>query len=220
MTTNINMDFSKRVVIDANVLDWARTRLPGVERRMIEREGAESGHATTIVRYAPGSHFSSHVHEGGEEYLVLDGVFSDEYGDFGRGRYVRNPIGSEHQPHSRAGCTIFVQLGQMDPLDQDYVRLDTNTGSWVPGIADGLSVLPLHRYGGESVALVRWAAGTRFERHVHPGGEEILVLEGVFEDEHGRYPEGTWIRNPAGSVHEPFSSEGCTIYVKTGHLSR
>jgi anti-sigma factor ChrR (cupin superfamily) len=219
MHTDINMDFSRRVVIDTNALDWMSTRLPGVERRMLERENAESGRATSIVRYAPGSSFSSHVHTGGEEFIVLDGVFSDEYGNFGPGTYVRNPVGSEHRPGSENGCTIFVQLSQMDPLDQDYVRLDTNNGTWVPGLVGGLSVMPLHEHGDEHIALVRWDAGTRFNRHGHPGGEEILVLAGVFEDEHGRYPRGTWLRNPAGSQHTPFSIEGCTIYVKTGHLS-
>ncbi|MEB3214064.1 MAG: cupin domain-containing protein, partial [Leptolyngbyaceae bacterium] len=54
--------------------------------------------------------------------------------------------------------------------------------------------------------------------HRHWGGEEIFVLDGVFEDEQGRYPKGTWLRNPPGSVHSPFSTEGCVIYVKTGHL--
>lgn len=79
-------------------------------------------------------------------------------------------------------------------------------------------MLPLHEFGAESCALVRWAPGTHFTAHTHWGGEEILVLEGVFSDEHGHYPEGTWLRSPHGSRHQPFSDEGCLIYVKTGHL--
>jgi anti-sigma factor ChrR (cupin superfamily) len=218
MITNLNMDFESRVVIDTEQMNWIDSRLPGVQRRMLEREAPESGRATTIVRYAPGSEFSSHVHSGGEEYLVLDGIFSDEYGDFGPGTYVRNPIGSEHSPHSKGGCTIFVKLQQMDPEDRDYVRKDTTGGEWLPGLVAGLSVMPLHHHGSETVALVKWEPGTAFQRHVHSGGEEILVFDGVFADEHGRYPKGTWIRNPAGSVHTPFSDDGCVLYVKTGHL--
>ena len=218
MTTNLNMDFGQRVVVDTSRLDWVDTRLAGVQRRMLERAGAEQGRATTIVRYAPGSAFSSHVHDGGEEFIVLEGVFSDQSGDFGAGSYVRNPVGSAHRPHSIGGCTIFVKLGQMDPADQDDVRILTAEGSWLPGAVNGLSVMPLHSYGTESVSLVKWAPGTQYRQHDHSAGEEILVLDGVLEDEHGRYPKGTWIRSPAGSRHTPYSTEGCTIYLKSGHL--
>ena len=44
------------------------------------------------------------------------------------------------------------------------------------------------------------------------------MLEGALDDEHGRYPKGTWLRNPPGSEHSPFSDEGCLFYVKSGHL--
>jgi anti-sigma factor ChrR (cupin superfamily) len=67
---------------------------------------------------------------------------------------------------------------------------------------------------------VRLAPGTRLERQDHPGGEEILVLDGSFDDELGRYSKGTWLRNPPGSAHGAFSRPGCTLFVKTGHLAR
>lgn len=78
----------------------------------------------------------------------------------------------------------------------------------------------MYSQGGfpENVALVRWAPATAFHRHTHFGGEEILVLEGTFEDEQGQYLAGTWLRNPHMSAHTPFSREGCTIYVKVGGL--
>jgi len=218
MVSNLNMDFDQAVTIDTANMAWVDSPLPGVQRRMLERASAESGHATSIVRYAPGSAFSPHIHEGGEEFFVLDGVFSDDYGDFGPGTYIRNPVGSKHRPRSDSGCTIFVKLWQMVPEDQDYVRTDTRTATWSPGLVDGLTVLPLHQFGTEHVALVNWDPGTVFQPHAHPGGEEIFVLDGVFEDEHGRYPKGTWLRSPPGSAHTPFSTEGCRIFVKTGHL--
>ncbi|MBT5107441.1 MAG: cupin [Rhodospirillaceae bacterium] len=216
MKTGVNMDFDQRVVVNANEMEWMESRLPNVFRRMLERENAESGRATTIVRFEPNSAFDSHIHVGGEEFLVLEGVFSDETGDFGPGMYIRNPVGSEHRPHSKEGCVIFVKLCQMDVADQDAVRIDSNRDEWLPGLEDGLTVLPLHQFGSENVGLVKWRPGTTFQRHSHPGGEEILVLDGVFEDEHGRYPKGTWMRSPAGSVHTPYSAEGGMIYVKTG----
>lgn len=215
----INADFTQRVVVESEALPWSPSPLPGVERRMLDRVGGEVARATSIVRYAPGSHFSAHTHGGGEEFLVLDGVFSDEDGDFGPGSYVRNPVGSTHRPRSETGCTIFVKLWQMAPEDQTFVRLDTRAAGWLPGTVAGLEVMPLHSYGEESVALVRWQPGTRFPTHRHPGGEEILVLDGVFADEQGRYPKGSWLRNPPESQHSPFSDEGCLIYVKTGHLA-
>lgn len=214
----IHADLNQRAVVNSPELDWVDSPLAGVRRRMLDRDGAESGRATTIVNYAPGSFFSPHVHEGGEEYIVLGGVFSDESGDYGPGYYVRNPPGSRHRPHSENGCTIFVKLWQMDDDDQEFVKIDTARTAWQPGLVDGLEVMPLYQRGTEQVALVKWQPGTRFSEHPHPGGEEIFVLEGTFEDEHGRYPEGTWLRNPPGSIHTPFSDDGCLIYVKTGHL--
>ena len=131
---------------------------------------------------------------------------------------LRNPAGSSHAPFSEEGCTLLVKLRQMHPADQSRLLVDTANGAWRPGLVNGLEVLPLHAFGSEHVALVRWAAGTVFQPHGHAGGEEILVLEGVFQDEHGTYPAGSWLRNPPGSVHRPWSESGCTIWVKTGHL--
>ncbi|MFG6096096.1 cupin domain-containing protein [Leptothoe sp. ISB3NOV94-8A] len=214
----IHADLTERAVVNTENLPWINSPMAGVQRRMIERDGAEVARATSLVRYAPGSYFSAHTHGGGEEFFVLEGVFSDEHGDFGPGTYVRNPVGSSHTPHSKDGATILVKLRQMDPNDQQQVTIDTNKAGWSPGLVTGLHVLPLHSYGTEQVALVKWAPGTTFQQHHHWGGEEIFVLEGTFTDEQGVYPQGTWLRNPPDSVHMPFSEEGCLIYVKTGHL--
>ncbi|PSB39321.1 cupin domain-containing protein [Aphanothece minutissima] len=218
--TQLHADRDRRAVVDSGALPWHPSPLAGVERRLLERDGGEVARATSIVRYAPGSRFSPHGHGGGEEFLVLEGVFSDEHGDYGPGTYVRNPVGSAHAPFSEGGCTILVKLRQMDPADQTRVVIDTGSSTFVPGLVPGLCVLPLHAFGLEHVALVRWEPGTRFPLHAHPGGEEIFVLEGVFEDEQGAYPAGTWLRNPPGSRHVPFSGSGCLIWVKTGHLDQ
>ena len=214
----LHTDFSQRVVVHSNDLSWVDSPMAGVQRRMLERDGEEVAHATSIVRYAPNSHFSAHQHGGGEEFFVLEGTFSDEHGDYPAGTYIRNPVGSTHTPSSQAGCTILVKLWQMNPKDQRRVAINTTQSPWMPGLVDGLSVMPLHEFEGEHVALVKWAPGTQFMQHRHWGGEEIFVLEGVFEDELGTYPQGTWMRSPHGSCHTPFSREGCVIYVKTGHL--
>jgi anti-sigma factor ChrR (cupin superfamily) len=215
---DLHADLTQRALLDTNALAWSASPMAGVERRMLDRRGGEVARATSIVRYAPGSRFERHVHGGGEELLVLEGTFSDEHGHYTAGTYLRNPVGSSHAPFSEEGCTILVKLQQMHPADQQRLVVDTTNAFWVPGLVPGLQVLPLHAWGSEHVALVRWAPGTVFQPHGHPGGEEIFVLEGVFQDEHGTYPAGSWLRNPPGSTHRPWSEAGCTIWVKTGHL--
>jgi anti-sigma factor ChrR (cupin superfamily) len=214
----LHADLSRRAVVFSEDLPWRDSPLPGVQRRMLERDGDEVARATSIVRYAPNSSFSPHTHGGGEEFLVLEGVFSDEHGDFGPGSYVRNPPSSKHTPRSGPGCTIFVKLRQMGPHDRETVRIETTSAAWQPGPVEGASHLLLYQSPAERVALVRFAPNTRGGRHCHPGGEEIFVLEGTLADEHGRYPKGSWLRNPPGSEHSPFSGEGCLFYVKSGHL--
>jgi len=216
---DVNSDFDRRVVLHARDAVWTPSPMPGVERRLLDRVGGEVARATSIVRYAANSRFERHVHGGGEEILVLEGVFSDEHGDYLAGTYLRNPPGTAHTPHSRDGCTLFVKLWQFAADDIRPICIDTTKADWYPGLVPGLSVMPLHEHDGVSSALVRWAANTRFNAHTHPGGEEILVLEGVFRDEDGDYPAGTWLRNPRWSRHEPFTgTEGALIYVKVGAI--
>ena len=216
---NINSDCNQRVVINHHDLPWAPSPESGIDRRMLEHIGkeVEVAKATSMVRCHPGSKFQSHTHEFGEEILVLDGMLSDEAGDYPAGTYIMNLPGSCHAPHSKTGCTLFVKVGH---LGSDQIKreiLNTKSSPWYQGMVSGLSVMPLMQQGNGST-LVRWAPQTYFNPHRHYGGEEIFVVTGVFEDEHGRYPAGTWIRSPHLSLHQPFSKEGCIILVKTGHL--
>ncbi|MEP2987876.1 MAG: cupin domain-containing protein [Parasphingorhabdus sp.] len=214
----INSDFSKRAVIRPGDIDWVPSPAAGVERMMLDRIGNEVARATTIVRYSPNSSFPRHSHDGGEEYIVLDGTFSDESGDYTAGTYVRNPIGSSHSPYTKDGATILVKLHQFNKGDKEQFAIDTKAQRFVPGPSPGLTVLPLHSFGTEHSALVKWAPGSKHGEHRHWGGEEIFVLDGVFSDEYGDYPKRTWLRNPHLSSHRPFSNEGALIFVKTGHL--
>ncbi|CDX57691.1 Anti-ECFsigma factor ChrR [Mesorhizobium plurifarium] len=98
------------------------------------------------------------------------------------------------------------------PVIVHAARLD-----WVPSPAGGVDRRMLYRIGDEvarATSIVRYAPGSAFPRHVHAGGEEILVLEGTFQDEHGDYPAGSYFRNPPGTSHVPASKEGCTIFVR------
>ncbi len=213
----INMNLAERLVIETNSEPWVPSPASGVQRIRLERAEAEAGHTTSIVEYKPNTRFSEHVHPLGEEIFVLEGVFSDEHGDYPAGSYLRNPPGSKHAPFSVEGCVIFVKLNQFDERDLETVRVNTAESDWLRG-QGGLQVMPLHEFEHEHVALVKWPAKEIFQPHRHFGGEEILVLSGTFCDEHGRYPKGTWIRSPHMSMHHPFVEEETVILVKTGHL--
>jgi len=214
----LNIDRARRVVLETENMPWEDSPAVGVQRKKLEREAAESGQVSSVVRYEAGSRFSAHTHPLGEEILVLSGVFQDEHGDYPAGTYLRNPPGTSHAPASETGCELLVKLNLFDPGDLEPVCLDTRATPWQPGLVPGLSVMSLHSYQTQNTALVRWAPDTQFNPHIHPGGEEIFVLEGVFEDEQGAYPKGAWLRNPSYSRHQPFTRQGCTIFVKTGHL--
>ena len=143
----LNADFSKRVVIRPEEYDWVDSPASGVKRMMLDRIGDEVARATTIVRFAPNSTFDPHTHGGGEEFLVLEGVFSDEHADHPVGSYVRNPIGTAHRPHiGPEGCTILVKLCQFSDSDTEQKAIDTRNAQFRPGSRPGLTVLPLHSH--------------------------------------------------------------------------
>ncbi len=213
----LNMDFTQRITIDTHTIDWAQSPMRGVWRKPLARQEAERGHATSIVRYDPGSRFSEHDHPGGEEILVLEGTFSDHTGDYPAGTYFRNPIGFRHAPFSEEGCRLLVKLHQFQPDDTAHVTIKTDETPFQPG-QGLLEVLPLHTHGTEQVALVRWPAGATFQPHTHFGGEEIYVISGELKDENGSYSAGTWLRSPHLSKHAPFAATETLIWVKVGHL--
>jgi len=214
----INNDFSRVVVVNTSELTWQQSTTSGVMLRMLEQGGLADARTTSIVRFESGAHLPSASHEYGEEVIVLEGMFSDESGEYTAGTYIKSPPGTNRILLSESGCTLFVKRGHLQQDDLERVVVDVQNSEWRQGMVGGLSVLPLSEFKGEHSALVRWQPGTMFNSHRHWGGEEIYVLEGVFEDEFGRYPAGTWLRNPHMSQHAPFSREGCIIFVKVGHL--
>lgn len=217
----LNADFSKRVALHAAHLVWQASPMPGVERKMLDRIGEEVARATSLVRYAPGSRFSAHTHGGGEEFLVLEGVFQDEHGDYPVGSYVRNPPTSSHTPASQAGCTIFVKLWQFDAEDRTSVRIDTSRLNFegIPG-RTGVTTASLFDDDHEHVRLERWTAGARITLDVQDG-IELLVLAGQFTESGETFTRHSWLRLPAGCVADASAGDGgCTLWVKAGHLGK
>lgn len=211
------MDFSRRVVIDTAQMDWQPSPAQGVWRKPLAREFAEHGHATSLVRYDAGSRFSTHEHPNGEEILVLDGVFSDEHGDYGQGTYLRNPPGTRHAPFSEQGCTLLVKLHQFAPGDDTQLSIDTQAEPWLPCHGD-IENQPLHHFGRERVCLIFWPAGATLALSRFAGGEEFYVIRGCLRDEQGRYPAGTWVRTPDRLRHAPTAEADALVWMKVGHL--
>jgi hypothetical protein len=208
----INADFSQPAVVMADDADWVHSPEAGVDRLMLDRIGDEVARATSIVRYAPGSSFPTHSHAKGEEYFVLDGIFSDDSGNYPRGTYVRNPPGSSHAPFSQDGCRIIVKLRQFDAQDLDYVVVDTaDPTRWQSDILD------LHSFGDERVVMVRIAAGDPLPVP-NDDGLELLVIEGAVDYDGRTLGEESWLRLPPGDTTVVRAARDALAWVKTGHL--
>ena len=218
---HINADFNERVVVDSRAMEWRASPSGTVwRRRLAISRGAETGIVTSIVRYDADSSFAEHPHPGGEEIFVLDGVFSDQHGDYPAGSFLLNPESFRHAPRSEDGCMLFVKLRQYAGAARERCMIDSSAMDWLRGPNPGTWFKPLYTQPGfpERIRLVRLDPGAGPVTHDHPGGEEIFVLEGAVEDEGGRYATGTWIRHPAGSSHATFSRTGCTMLVREGFL--
>lgn len=220
---NINADFKQRVVVHSQQQPWVASPMAGVERRPLDRVGGEVARATSIVRYAPGSHFSPHVHTGGEEFIVLEGVFQDEHGDFPAGSYIRNPPQSSHTPGSEKGCVIFVKLWQFNPDDRQHInvpaRVDTALASaeFTPP-ALGVTSKELYRDEFEVVSVYELAPNTALNLDAVKG-LEMLVLDGEFCEGSDTLETHSWLRLPTDSeLHGRTGSKGARLWVKTEHL--
>jgi len=212
----LNADFTKRVVVHSDQLDWNASPMPGVDRRMLDRIGGEVARATTIVRYAPGSAFSAHTHTGGEEFIVLDGVFQDEHGDFPEGTYVRNPPTSSHTPGSEPGCTIFVKLWQFDM--EDRTQFHKSMADELAAPVDGVATAELHRDTREVVSYSVMEPGATLT-NADGGGIEVLVIAGSVVEGDETLSKGAWLRLPEGqSLSAVSGHDGAKVWMKTGHL--
>ncbi|MEM6302474.1 MAG: cupin domain-containing protein [Pseudomonadota bacterium] len=213
----VNADFDERVVVHTAELKWMESPLPGVHRRMLDRVGDEVARATTIVRYAPGSAFSPHTHTGGEEFIVLDGVFQDEHGDFPAGSYVRNPPSTAHTPRSEHGCTIFVKLWQFDPDDRHQMNrvMADELSPPVEGVATAL----LYQDDKETVRYSDLNPGSTLSVR-SPGGAELLVIDGSVCEGEDTLHRWDWLRVPSGrDLLVVAEDTDAKVWFKTGHLA-
>jgi anti-sigma factor ChrR (cupin superfamily) len=219
-TMKFNADLSQRACENIDKLEWEESSTAGVQRLRLERDDEQPPveRVTTVVRFAPGSSFAQNDHEGGEEFLVLDGTLSDQYGNYPTGTYGRNPKGTGHAPFSDDGCIMLVKLWQMHPDDQQQLAINTRDEALWQKRADGSDALPLFEGDYESVCMLRWPAGLSIKERQFDGGVEYFVLAGSFHDQDGVYKQGSWLRLPPGSRQTIHVDTQCMVYRKSGHL--
>jgi anti-sigma factor ChrR (cupin superfamily) len=211
-TMRINADFSKRAAVHFAGTPWTAGADAGVERKMLDRTGGAAARATTIVRIAPGSAFDARMHAGGEEYLVLDGVFQDEMGDFPVGSYVRNPPAARHAPAAAEGAVLLVKRHQFHPQDRRQVRINTSVA------CD--PVQQLHHNPQEEVMIETWGPGAHIRREA-AGGLELFVLAGSFAEGGEIFGQWDWLRLPPGAALDlKTGADGARIWMKLGHLRK
>lgn len=206
----INDDLTLPVTVHAARMDWIASPSPGVDRRMLFWVGDEVARATSIVRYAPGSAFPRHIHDGGEEILVLEGTFQDEYGDYPAGSYFRNPPGTSHAPASQDGCTIFVRLWQFREGDSQHVvrRPESTPAGGVTLFDDDHEQVCLMTYAGNAAIHI---ANTR--------GQEVLVVAGSMKFDSDQLEHQTWLRLPTGTAFEGVAGpDGVHLWLRDGPL--
>lgn len=216
MAMRTNADFSRAAIVDRSKAEWIASPATGVDRIMLDRIGDEVARATSIVRYAAGSSFARHEHAKGEEFLVLDGVFSDDHGDYPPGCYVRNPPGSGHLPYSKDGCRILVKLRQFDPEDLARVVIDTrNPDLWQAG--EPADSLPLHSFGNEQVSMIRLVAGGQYPIADDSPGVEVFIVSGSIRVDSKTLPAESWLRLPVGEAADLNALEDSILWVKRGN---
>jgi len=209
----LHADHSLRIVVDTTDLHAGLTGDRGLEHRIVPSESR-----ITLRSLQAGETLT---HDGAKllEILVVRGLLSLNGEALGPSSYVRLAAGVAVTLASTEASLVYLNERTPTEPEKDSYALRGDELDWRQGMVPGLKVTSLHQGLTKHTALVRWAPETRFNPHTHVGGEEILVLEGIFRDEHGSYPAGTWIRSPHMSNHRPFTGpEGATILVKVGHL--
>ena len=210
---NLHADHSLRIVVDATDLQAGRAG-----ERPLEQREVPAPSRITLRSFEAGE---TMTHDGAKllEMLVVRGLMKLNGEDLGPASYARLAPGVSATFIAAEASMVYLNERTPPEPETDSYALRGSELDWRQGMVPGLKVTSLHQGVTKHTALVRWAPETRFNPHTHVGGEEILVLEGVFRDEHGSYPAGTWIRSPHMSNHRPFTGpEGATILVKVGHL--
>ncbi len=218
---DINENLDKRAWLAPEDFQWQPSPLPGVDRVMLDRVGDEVAVATSLVRYAPKAYFDPHGHALGEEFIVLDGVFSDEHGDYPAGTYIRNPPGTSHKPFSEPGCVIWVKLRQFS--EQDLTPLTTQLWESDGPRIKSAAEREIYSFDHEQVSVVTVPAGERFAFNANFHVRELLVLQGevTWQQEQTRtFKQWGWIRIDPGQPLRVNAVTDAVLFSKTRPVYR
>lgn len=188
---------------------------------MLDRVGDEVAVATSLVRYAPDAYFDPHSHALGEEFIVLEGIFSDEHGDYPTGTYIRNPPGTAHKPHSKPGCVIWVKLRQFS--EEDLTPLKQRIWEPTESEVSAPAVTEVYRFADEVVQVVRVPAGVRFAFDASYYVRELLMLSGeaTWQQEITRtLTPWSWVRMDPGQPLRVNALSDCVFFSKTRPVYR
>jgi hypothetical protein len=212
----INANYLLPVTVETSILNWHVSSNASIKQVCLERICGKRSRLTTLAQFPAGRAFKKFGHEGGVEFLVLSGIFSDADGDYSSGYYVRNPAKMYHEPYTRDGCVVLFKLGQFQPLDRKRVVIDTSdpTAKWVSGGEPGVSRLDLHHFAEEAVCLYRIRPECWVTFKNKNQGVEIYVCEGSISINGYRYETGTWLRYPAGKKVKISTRGGACLYYK------
>ena len=205
---NLNENYDKSISIDTSVQIWKINEELNYKEKLLSIDNDKK---TSILELDKNSKLSMNPSVKPVEIFVLEGIYSNEFGDFGKGTYLNMPKENQEKVNCKSTCKIFRKENYSTHYEK--VIIDTTKQEWLQGQGN-LQVMPLI----EGTALVFWPKDEVFIEHKHWGGEEIYVLNGIFMDEHGEFGKDSWVRNHHLSVHHPFVKEETVIFVKTGHI--
>ncbi len=205
----INIEYDKAISLDEANIKWQYDDVLNCHKKIFSLDEDKE---TSLIKFDKDSSFKNSKRINSVEIFILAGTYSNEYGDFEKGTYLKLPKEDESKITTSNNCEIFKKINYSQNTIETSI-VDTSNTQWLQGQGN-LQVMPL----SDQTALVKWPKDEIFIPHTHWGGEEILVLKGTFIDEHGEYKIGTWLRSPHLSRHHPYVKEETIIFVKTGHL--
>ncbi|EED35827.1 anti-ECFsigma factor, ChrR [Luminiphilus syltensis NOR5-1B] len=212
----LNTRLDKALRIDTAAMEWEASPASGVWRKRLYRAGPqESGRVTSVVRYDPGARFHSHPHPEGEEILVLEGVFSDERGDWTKGSFLLNPEGFEHAPFSEGGCELLVRLRQYPGESRLQCGITPEDYRW-QGSPGDVQTMPLYHQEPyrDTQRLEHWPEGWRGSL-VFADGAEVFVIEGAIAVDGTELRDRGWLRLPPGR-YPATALNSAQLYIKEG----